>query len=204
VQVIGAGLPRTGTMSLKAALERLTGRPCYHMLELFERPDDLPVWHRAVQGERFDWDALLGAYGAAVDWPASAFWPALRAQWPEATVLLSLRDDAEQWWRSADRTVMRPVREGTPEGSEMRHEMVRGLVSQLSPDWDDPAAMKAAYDRHADEVRRSVPADRLVEWRPQDGWGPLCAALGVDAPDEPFPHTNTTEEFRARFDAATG
>jgi hypothetical protein len=66
---------------------------------------------------------------------------------------------------------------------------------------DDRAACIAAFDRHNAEVRRGVPPARLLEWQPSEGWAPLCAALGVPTPHEPFPRVNTSEEFHARFPA---
>src|SRR5438132_13248585 len=103
VRIVGAGLGRTGTMSLKIALERLLGAPCYHMIEVFEHPEHVPVWHAAVRGEPVDWDALFAGYVAAVDWPVAAFWREISAANPDAVVLLSVRD-AAAWWQSADQT----------------------------------------------------------------------------------------------------
>jgi hypothetical protein len=71
------------------------------------------------------------------------------------------------------------------------------LRIRFTSEWRDEEAAKAAYDRHNAEVRASVPPERLVEWHPGDGWEPLCRAVGVPVPDAPFPHVNTTEEFRA-------
>jgi sulfotransferase family protein len=199
LQVVGAGLGRTGTVSLRVALERLLGAPCYHMVEVFAHLDDhVPVWHAAVRGEPVDWEGLLGGYRASVDWPASAFWRELADAYPGAIVLLSVRDDAETWWRSADRTVFATMRR--PQRPELAawEAMIRDLWrTTMSEDWDDPQAAMAAYERHNADVRATVPADRLVEWRPGDGWEPLCTALGLAVPDDPFPHENTTAEFRA-------
>src|SRR5689334_7713375 len=100
LKVIGAGVGRTGTMSLKIALERLLGAPCYHMVEVFQRPAHFARWTAAARGEPIDWHALLDGFAAAVDWPASAFWPELAAANPDAIILLSTRD-AQGWWKSA-------------------------------------------------------------------------------------------------------
>jgi hypothetical protein len=205
--VVGAGLGRTGTVSLKLALERLLGAPCYHMTEVFGHLDHVPSWHSAVRGEPVDWEALLGGYRAAVDWPAAAFWRELLEAHPGAIVLLSVRDDPETWWRSADRTVFAAMRRPPPPELEAWFAMVSDLWrTRMGEGWDDPEVAMDAYQRHNDEVRETVPADRLVEWRPGDGWEPLCTALGVAVPDEPFPHENTTADFRAmaRLDAAEG
>jgi hypothetical protein len=199
LQVVGAGLGRTGTVSLRVALERLLGAPCYHMVEVFSHLDEhVPVWHAAVRGEQVDWEALLGGYRAAVDWPAAAFWRELADAYPGAIVVLSLRDDAETWWRSADRTVFAVMRRSPRPELAAWDAMIRDLWrTTMSEDWDDAGAAMAAYERHNAAVRAGVPADRLLEWRPGDGWEPLCTALGLAVPDEPFPHENTTDDFRA-------
>ena len=198
LRIVGAGLPRTGTNSLKLALERLTGGRCYHMLEVSERPGAADAWKAAAEGQTPHWDMLLGGYHAAVDWPASAFWRELAAANPEAPVLLSQRASAEQWWGSVEKTVAVALASpsGDPEIARIR-EMGRTLARRFCPEWPDPAAAQAAYERHNAEVRAAIASDRLVEWRPADGWDPLCAMLGVPVPDEPFPRTNDAAGFRA-------
>jgi len=198
LRIVGAGLPRTGTNSLKLALERLTGGRCYHMLEVSERPGAADAWKAAAEGQAPDWGLLLGGYVAAVDWPASAFWRELAAANPEAPVLLSQRASAEQWWGSVEKTVAVALASpsGDPEIARIR-EMGRTLARRFCPEWPDPAAAQAAYERHNAEVRAAIAPDRLVEWRPADGWDPLCAMLGVPVPDEPFPRTNDAAGFRA-------
>ena len=198
LQIIGAGLGRTGTHSLKVAIEQLLGAPCYHMVEVFGRPDDVDAWRRAADGEMPDWDTLLGDYGATVDWPAAAFWAELSAAYPDAIVLLSTRD-ADSWWDSASNTIFEAVSREPPPGTPLDEErtmILQLLHSRFTLNWDDPDSAKLAYLRHNAEVRERVPADRLVEWHPGDGWGPLCAALQLPEPDAPFPHVNTTDEFR--------
>ena len=198
LQVVGAGLGRTGTMSLKLALERLLRAPCYHMTEVFAHLDHVPVWHGAVRGEPTDWEALLAGYRATVDWPAAAFWGELSEVHPGAIVLLSVRDDPDTWWRSADHTVFAAMRRPAPPELEAWSAMVSDLWrTRMGEGWDDAEVAKGAYRRHNDAVRATVPADRLVEWRPGDGWEPLCRALGLAVPHDPFPHENTTADFRA-------
>ena len=107
MKVVGAGLGRTGTSSLQAALAYLLGKPCYHMRELMARPEHTEVWHRAAFGGKVDWTQLLQSYGGAVDWPASAFWPELSIAFPGAIILLSTRS-ADSWWESASRTIYAP------------------------------------------------------------------------------------------------
>jgi hypothetical protein len=202
MRVVGAGIGRTGTHSLKLALEQLLGAPCYHMLEVFQHPEHVELWARAARGELDDWDEIFGGYAAAVDWPASAFWRELSDAQPEAVVLLSTRESADAWWRSADQTIWEAMRRDP--GDEMRpwFTMVSDVLStRFDERWDDRDAAMAAYERHNAEVRATVPGDRLVDWRPGDGWAPICDALGVAVPDTPFPHVNTTEEFRAMLGA---
>jgi len=195
LRVIGAGLGRTGTHSLKLALERLLGAPCYHMAEIFQRPQDIPIWHAAANGERVDWHALFADYAAAVDWPPAAFWPQIADAFPDAIIVLSVRD-AAGWWKSASSTILATYQRG-PKPDD--HPGWRAMFSNtFTPDFLDETAAKAAFDRHNADVRKRAPANRLVEWRATDGWGPLCAALGVPVPAEPFPVSNTSEQFRAR------
>lgn len=196
LRVVGAGLGRTGTHSLKLALERLLGAPCYHMVEVFQHPEHVPVWLAAAQGNMPDWNELFAGYAAAVDWPASGFWPELSAAYPEALIVLSVRDP-ESWWRSAHETIF-PSIDSVPPDSDWRKMIDSMMASRFIRDLEDREACIAAFERHNAQVRETAPADRLLEWRASDGWGPLCTALGLPVPEEPFPHTNTREEFLAR------
>lgn len=201
MRIIGAGLGRTGTHSLKLALEQLLAAPCYHMSEVFEHLDHVPTWHAAIRREPVDWRPVLGGYAAIVDWPGAGVWRELAATYPDTLVLLSTRRSAETWLRSARATIL-----GNGPENKMADDpsmpgfvpMVRDMFARFEPDWRDDSAAMAAYERHNAAVRREVPAHRLVEWQPGDGWEPLCTALGVAVPVEDFPHTNTTEQFRAR------
>lgn len=195
IRVVGAGLGRTGTMSLKRALERLLGVPCYHMTEVFAHPEHVGAWQEAARGQMPDWGALLQGYGAAVDWPAAAFYRELAAAFPQAKVVLSRRDP-EAWWRSASTTIFPAM--ASAEDDAWRRMIEDVLATRFTLALTDKDACIAAYERHVAEVRRTVPADRLVEWRPADGWRPLCDALGLPVPAEPFPHANTGDEFRSR------
>jgi hypothetical protein len=196
LRVVGAGLGRTGTNSLKLALERLLGGPCYHMLETFGRPDHVVEWERAVRNEHPNWDLLFDGYAAAVDWPAVAFYDRLMEVYPAAIVLHSTRGDAEAWWNSASATIFQALDRVSAAPAELEQMILHLFDAHFTPDWRDHDASVAAYLRHNDEVRARVPTGRLVEWQPGDGWGPICAALGMAEPDEPFPHVNTTADFR--------
>jgi hypothetical protein len=200
LRVVGAGLGRTGTHSLKLALEQLLDGPCYHMTELFGREDDTAVWAAATQGEDVEWEEFLGEFAATVDWPACAFWEGIAAAAPRAVVLLSMRESPDAWWTSFERTIAQTLQKPVPPEDEVWAERRRMVTSMLeatfTPAWWDRTAALEAYNRHNDRVRETIPAERLVEWRPGDGWEPICEALGLDVPAEPFPHTNTAAEFR--------
>jgi hypothetical protein len=198
LRVVGAGIGRTGTHSLKLALERLLGAPCYHMIEVFNHPEHLAVWHAAAKGDLPDWEALFDGYDATVDWPSGAFWRELTAEYPDAVILLSVRENAEAWWRSADRTIFEVMRRGPDAGFAGFNEMVTDLMRyRFSERFSERDSAIAAYEAHNQAVRDTVAADRLVEWQPRDGWEPLCTALAVPVPDEPFPKVNTTDDVRA-------
>lgn len=212
MRVVGAGLPRTGTLSLKAALERLLGGPCYHMSELFAHPEHAATWADAAEGQPVDWPEFLDGYAASVDVPAAMLWRELSAAFPDAVVLLSTRESPGQWWDSMDKTIFPRVREreeavrgegpvgGPPEMRDVMR-MFGALTGGFAAYADNRDGGMAWYERYNAEVRAAVPAGRLVEWRAVDGWGPLCAALGVPVPDEPFPRVNSSEEFQASFGA---
>lgn len=194
--VVGAGLGRTGTHSLKVALELVLGGPCYHMLEVFDKPDHVVEWQHAALGEPIDWDLLYGDYAAAVDWPTSAYYAELMDRYPDAVVLLSTRSDSEAWWTSASNTIFSVLGRLTADAPDMERMITTMLERQFTPDWREHDGAVAAYERHNAAVRAAVPASRLVDWQAGDGWGPICDALGVAVPDVPFPHVNTTAEFR--------
>ena len=196
LRVVGAGVGRTGTNSLKLALERLLGGPCHHMHEILADPSQIPAWTDAIEGRPVDWSAVLAGYRAIVDWPGASFWRELVAVNPDALVLLSVRDP-EGWYRSASNTIFQMLDHAPPPFSAWMQSMRSLLAERFSDRIDDEAAMIDAFVRHNDEVRREVPASRLLEWTPSDGWAPICERLGLAVPDEPFPATNSTDEFRA-------
>lgn len=197
LRVVGAGLGRTGTHTLKVVLERLLGGPCHHMVELFEHQEQVPLWQAAADGKPFDeWGQVLDGYVAMVDWPGAAYYAQFADAHPDALVLLSVRKDADEWWRSASKTIF-PAISAVPTDDPWSH-MVHTMLERHIGSITDEDSAKAAYERHNAEVRATIPSSRLLEWRATDGWAPLCEALGVEVPDEPFPVTNTTEEFNAR------
>lgn len=200
LRVVGSGLGRTGTKSLKEALQLLLGAPCYHMFECVRRPDHPARWLAALDGQPIDWNDLFDGFAATVDWPSAACWKELADAYPEAIILHSERP-AEEWFGSADRTIFEkfkaPREEWPPAGEDAWWEMAVAMFERrFTPDFLDRDAAVAAVEAWNADVRATAPADRLVVWRPGDGWAPICEALGVPVPDEAFPHTNTTDQFR--------
>jgi hypothetical protein len=197
MRIIGAGLGRTGTSSLKQALEYLLQAPCYHMTEVFENLDHIPLWRLAARGGEPDWHAMFRDYQATVDWPAASFWPELSRVFPEAIVVLSTRDP-ESWWTSASRTIFQ---EHDPVPGTQWREMWEDItVNRFTNRLDDKAACLEAFNQHYARVRESVPKDRLLVWSVCEGWKPLCDGLNVDVPDIPFPHKNTTQDYQEQRD----
>jgi hypothetical protein len=197
LRVVGAGVGRTGTESLKLALELLLGGPCYHMSEVLSHTESVAYWASAGRGEMPDWDQVFEGYVAAVDWPVAAYWPELSAAFPDAPVLLSTRASAEEWYRSASQTIFAVDLSMMPGASDPA--FINGMFSRFTVELDNPRAAMKAYEAHNRRVRESVDPERLVEWKPGDGWAPLCQALDVPEPEDPFPHVNTTEMFRQRL-----
>jgi hypothetical protein len=200
LRVVGAGLPRTGTRSLKSALELLLGGRCYHMAEVFEHLDDVPAWRAAARGEEIDWSSFPPDCVAAVDWPASAFWRELADANRDAVIVLSTRESAAKWWESADQTIFPVLRKPVeqPENEEWQRMVLDLAAREIGEDWDNVERAQALYEQHNEEVRLEAPADRLLEWQAVEGWEPLCRALDLPVPDEPFPRVNTREEWLAR------
>jgi hypothetical protein len=203
LELIGAGLGRTGTLSLKAALERLGFGPCYHMIEVLVAPQRGRLWlEQAKRGTR-DWDAVFDGYRATVDWPAAAYWRELASRYPDVKVLLSLRD-ADRWHASVMNTIYPVMMQGPPGEApqDLRdfHELVRALIfdQTFGGRLDDAAHAMRVFEQHNRAVIDAIPAERLLVYRTGDGWDPLCRFLGVPVPEEDFPHLNDTAWYRAR------
>lgn len=204
IEVIGAGFGRTGTMSLKLALEKLGFDKCYHMYELLQHPDHVGLWHQATRGEPVDWHGLFQGYRATVDWPSCNFWEAQLEQFPDARVVLSERDP-ERWYDS----VMNTIYPGSLQRRESEDPADRAWADMaFELIWDgtfhgrieDREHAIDVYLAHNEYVKSHAPADRLLVFEASQGWEPLCAFLGTPVPDEPYPRVNTTEEFQARAD----
>ena len=195
LQVIGAGFGRTGTLSLKLALERLGFGPCYHMVEVFRNPDAVEWWNAAADG-RPDWARIFTGYRACVDWPAATFYAALAETYPQAKVILTTRDP-EDWFRSTQATIF--PRETPPDTDAPFDQMFRKVIGRLFDQrMREHDHVIDVFNRHNAEVKQRIPPARLLEYNVAEGWTPLCEFLGVPVPDEPMPRTNTTEEFQKR------
>jgi hypothetical protein len=195
LKVVGAGVGRTGTHSLKIALEQLLGGPCHHMVEVFAHPEEVAVWTDAIDGKAVDWGALMSGYTAQVDWPGGSFWPELSVANPDALVLLSTRDP-DKWYTSCSNTIFGGMQVLADGGDQWMEAMLRLFKERFSDQIDDRDAMVAAYERHNEAVRAAIPKERLLDWTPSDGWEPICERRDLPVPSEPFPVTNTTKEFR--------
>jgi hypothetical protein len=209
--VIGAGLPRTGTLTQKEALEMLGRGPCYHWVNLIADLDAVEQWHRYLDGED-NLEEIFAGHESTTDWPGGFVYRELAERHPEAKVLLSVRDP-ETWDRSYRETIWNFTRGDSLIGhlSMARREIEprwrrylelvdRMLWSDASPfgGGDDPESMKRQMQTYNDEVREAIPAERLLVWKVQEGWEPLCEFLEVPVPSEPLPHANDTDTFRGR------
>jgi hypothetical protein len=203
LKVIGAGFGRTGTLSLKLALEQLGFGPCYHMVEVFKNPQAPQWWVDAADG-RPDWATIFGGYNATVDWPNATFYAELAEAYPEAKVILTERDP-EAWFASTQATIFpydEPPNDDAP-FNQMFRKVIGALFDYRMRDHDHVIDV---YLRHNAEVRRRIPPERLLVYEVAQGWAPLCAFLDVPVPEAPMPAVNTTEQFRAmrRMDQPAG
>jgi hypothetical protein len=170
------------------------------MFEVRDNPEQLPYWQAIARSETPDWDAVFADYNASVDWPSARFWRELAAHFTDAKVLLSVRSP-ESWIKSVHATIWPSLRDREkqePGTRRDRQNMSYELIVRQTFDerLDDPEHAMAVYRAHNEEVRREIPADRLLVYTVGDGWEPLCRFLNVDVPDTPYPHTNSTAEFR--------
>lgn len=197
LDVIGAGFGRTGTLSLKMALEELGFVKCHHMTEVFQNPDQAPHFLAAARGEQVNWEELFKGYRAVVDFPGCHFWRELADAFPQAKVILSTRDP-HSWFKSASETIFQAV-QMEPEDPGMRRvsEMAREIVLDRTFGGDiSEAHAVEVFKAHEEEVKRSIPAERLLVFEAKMGWEPLCDFLGVKVPETPYPRSNSTEEFK--------
>jgi hypothetical protein len=197
VKVIGSGFGRTGTLSLKLALEQLGYAPCYHMFEVVGRPERLQAWLDLAEGGERDWPVVFAGYEAAVDWPAAAFWRELVEFYPQAKVIHTVRDP-DRWYDSIEKTLYAQYLD-LREKNTLFARMVQPMI------WDgifggkfDRESATARFRAYTEEVVETVPADRLLVFETGEGWGPLCEFLDVPVPAEEFPRSNDSSSFQQR------
>ena len=204
IEVLGAGLGRTGTLSLKFALEKLGFHKCYHMMEVALNPHHSPFWHQAWLGEQVDWADVYEGYRATVDWPSSSFWHELHVRYPQAKVILTQRDP-EAWYRSVKQTIWKSsqgavakARASADPQALARAKMIHAVIWDGFFDgrMDDKAYVIGCFNRHNQAVRDTVPSEQLLVLEPGEGWAPLCRFLACPIPDEAYPKVNSTEDFQ--------
>lgn len=215
LKVIGAGLGRTGTYSLKVALEELGFAPCYHMSELLQTPEHIPYWEAAARGEPIDWNTIFRGYQATTDWPACVFYEELMQAYPEAKVILTLRDP-EKWYESASNTIFYTrIQSARSRVSSILYSALAALNPFMgramritnslfsnerigSYHVENKQETIAYFTQHNQNVMQRVPPEKLLVYQVKEGWEPLCAFLGVEVPkDKPFPHLNDRDSFPA-------
>lgn len=200
LKIIGAGYPRTGTSSLKLALEQLGFGPCHHMREVIMNPASTALWVRAADGHP-DWEAIFEGYQSCTDAPACTFWRELIAYYPSAKVILSVRDP-ESWWESTQTTVFsermlgRQAMLAQQVKTPMAEFFEKAVTGEFGEKIHDHDFMLAQFERRRREVIAEVPKERLLVYDVREGWAPLCAFLGVPVPEADFPHSNSREEMK--------
>ncbi|MEM6578882.1 MAG: sulfotransferase family protein [Pseudomonadota bacterium] len=205
LRVIGAGVGRTATYSLKLALEELGFGPCYHMEEVAKDiPAGVPLWNAAARGAP-DWRTIFDGFNSAVDWPVACFYRELHAAYPDAKFVLGYRDPAT-WADSFSETIQSLIVGGqdAPEPMQDWLAMARRIITKTGiPLEADKSALEAAFNAHLDAVKAAIPASQLLMFQAREGWEPLCRFLGKPVPDGPFPRSNNRTEFWDLVDSAT-
>jgi hypothetical protein len=200
LQIIGAGFGRTSTHSLKLAIEALGFGPCYHLFEIRDNSALLSPWEEAMRGNLPDWDVTFQGYNSQVDWPGAYYWKELHRAYPEAKVILTVRDP-DAWYSSLQATIVKSITIGREADPDPHKRAVADMVYQtihqglFSGDMVSKDHVLKIYHNHIEEVQDTVPAAQLLTYEVADGWKPLCEFLGVDKPTTDFPRSNTRSEF---------
>jgi hypothetical protein len=203
LKILGAGFGRTGTYSLKAALERLGFGPCHHMSEVINSPDQIAEWAKAANGAA-NYEKIFCDFNSAVDFPVSAFWQDVLAVSPDAKVILSYRD-AEDWYDSFSQTILPLVldKAAWPENARRWFEMMDAvIIGKAFGGRTDRDSILAAY-RANEAAVRALGSDKALVVRAREGWEPLCNFLGVDVPSGPYPKTNARADFFSSVKSGT-
>jgi len=201
--VIGSGFGRTGTMSMKMALEQLGFGPCHHMIEVVGNPAQPVHWKAIAAGQKVDWPEVFKGYNSQVDWPGAAVWRETSVAFPDAKVVHTERPE-DEWWNSFSVTISKffdraPGLPLPPEIADIFRTMSGWFMKDTFADHTDRATAIAAYRRNNEMVRDTVPAERLLVFNVAEGWGPLCGFLERPEPATPFPRCHPRDEFWAHF-----
>jgi hypothetical protein len=203
MHVIGVGVGRTGTHSLKTAINKLGFGPCHHMEEVLQNmPSQVPLWSAAENGNA-DWRAIYNDYKSAVDWPTACFFRELLKEYPSAKFILTQRSP-ENWADSFGSTIYKLLagKDQAPPEMHAWLEMVNAVIAKTGFPADlDRDDLVKAFVAHSEIVKETIPASQLLVFSVKEGWEPLCTFLDEPIPDEPFPHTNDREEFWDRVNA---
>ncbi|QMU57700.1 MAG: sulfotransferase family protein [Boseongicola sp.] len=199
LSVLGLGFGRTGTESLKKALEILGCGPCYHMFEVLPHQNRVDEWVSLVQGKTPDWDKTFAGYHASVDWPGAFFWRELAEHYGDAKFILTTREP-ERWYDSMAKTILPLLRETAVDPNSLANQMF--ISRTFGGDIDDRDNVIETFLRHNAAVKAAIPSDQLLELEVGAGWDPLCAFLGIDVPDVPYPWGNRADEFVDNIDRA--
>ncbi len=197
LSVIGAGFGRTGTESMKLALEQLGLGPCHHMKEVLANPEQLSLWRAIARGENADWEAAFANYRSSIDWPSAFFWRELSEVYPEAKIILTVRS-SESWHKSMSNTIFK-VLDASTDPDSIGLTLLKQRV--FGGNYHDPDHAIAVYEKNNAEVKAAFDEDRLLIYQLGDGWEPLCRFLNKPVPDVPFPRSNSTAEFTAMMEA---
>lgn len=202
LKIIGTGFGRTGTNSMRLALNELGFGPCHHMHEVIEKPLEVPYWLAAAKGQPVDWNQVFEGYNSCVDWPSAAYWRELAEFYPEAKILLTTRSE-ESWYKSITETIFKNMRDR--EGKSLEDldpfsEMIERMVTQntFGGDITTKSHVIDVYNANIKATQDAFSDDRLLTYSIGDGWEPLCTWLDVPVPETPFPKTNSTKQFNER------
>jgi hypothetical protein len=205
LEVIGAGYGRTGTTSLKAALEQLGLAPCHTMLGLFDDPGSIDAWQAASRGDAVDWRKVYAGYRSTVDWPGARFWRGIIEAFPKAKVVLTVREP-QAWYESVRDSIYAASMAPLPDDVDPLYQRIWHMSREVvwngvfGGRFDDRDHALTVYAEHNEAVRHEVDPDRLLVFEVTQGWEPLCAFLGVDVPDGPFPRSNDRAAFGAKVE----
>ncbi len=198
LEVIGTGFGRTGTDSMREALDILGFGPCHHIFAVLQDEAQRQRWRALAGGAAPDWGSLFDGYHFCVDWPSAFYWRDLVAAYPDARVLLTYRSP-ESWWESFEKTIMPFCSPDTNDPASLGVALIGTRVFGGRP--GDRDHVIAVYKAHVEEVLATVPPERLLVHQLGDGWEPLCRHLGVSMPDQPYPTRNSRADFQAATEA---